>query len=102
MEKNWYEQEDLGLKLNWEWLDKLIDFTKYLVKIHHPDNQVSLEMFSREPGDMLFSIMDNEMAYLAIHDHPEELKELLKRLAIIHIEWSEKQLEAISRLEKGY
>ena len=99
---NWYEEENLGLKPNWQWLEKLTEFTAYLVKAHHPRCAVGLEMFSRGPGDILLTTMGAERAYLAVYDHPDELRILLDKFADIHIKWARAQLAVIPPLEGGY
>lgn len=102
IEKNWYKDKDLGLKLNWQWLDKLIQFILYLVKKYYPKRMISPDLIARGPGDILLSAMDFETAYTSMYDHPEELKKLISRLADIYIVWAEKQLEVIPEFEKGY
>ena len=99
---NWFEKEDYGLNPRSDWLDKLIEFTRYLVGKYYPSRMVSLEMFSRGPGDILLSVMDNETAYMSFFDHPGKIKDLLLGFADIHIKWSHSQLEEIPELEGGY
>lgn len=98
---NWFESENMGLKTNFKWLDKLLEFTDFLVDRYYPKRMVSLELFSRGPGDMLINIMGG-MAYLAMYDHPAEIKKLLLMLADIHIKWSREQLKRIPKLNNGY
>jgi len=102
MKSNWFQDVNLGVKPNWSWLDKLIEFTGFLVKKYFPSQMISLEYFSRGPADLLLSTMDNETAYISFFDHPEKLKELLMKFADIHIKWSESQLKAIPSFEGGY
>ena len=102
IESKWYERQDLGLAPNWQWLDKLKEFTAFLAGKYNPGRQVSLEMFSRGPGDMLVNCLGTENTYFAMYDRPEELKKLLSILADIHIKWSSEQLKLIPGLKGGY
>ena len=99
---DWFHEENMGLKPNKKWLAKLLEFTSYLVKKYHPRCAVTLEMFSRGPGDLLLNLMGTEKAYLAMYDHPDELKGLLSGLTDIHIEWAKAQLALIPRIKGGY
>jgi hypothetical protein len=101
IEGNWFEDENMGLKINYKWLDKLLEFTDFLVGKYSPRRMVSLEMFSRGPGDLLINSL-GERAYLEMYDHPAELKKLLSILADIHIKWSGEQLKRIPKLNNGY
>lgn len=100
--EGWTELEDYGIKYDYNWLEKLTEFTKYLVDKHYPTNMVSLEMFSRGPGDILLSAMDNEVAYTSMFDHPDNLKDILMDFADLHIRWSKAQLDVIPGFEGGY
>jgi len=99
---DWYLKDSLGLVPNWQWLDKLKEFTSFLVEKYFPQRFVSIEMFSRGPGDLLINTLGPEQAYFAMHDRPDELKELLLLLADIHIKWSYEQLELILTVNGGY
>lgn len=102
MGDEWWRQKDCGLVPNWDWLDKLLEFTDYLLSVHGHNRMVSLEMFSRGPGDMLINALGAERTYLGMYDHPKELLELMLKLADIHVTWSSRQLERIPRFNDGY
>ncbi|MBM3713150.1 MAG: hypothetical protein FJW56_06910 [Actinobacteria bacterium] len=102
IKNDWYQKENLGLIPNWHWLDKLKEFTSFLVDRYSVSRVISLEMFSRGPGDMLVNCLGTERTYFAMHDRPQELKKLLLMLADIHIKWSYEQLKIIPSLYNGY
>jgi hypothetical protein len=99
---DWFSQESFGLKPNRQWLAKLLEFTSYLIAKHHPQCAVTLEMFSRGPGDLLLNVMGAERAYVEMYDHPQEVRGLLARIATLHIEWAKDQLTLIPPLAGGY
>jgi hypothetical protein len=102
LDDEWWKQEDFGLKPNWDWLSKLLEFTDYLLSVYGHNRMVSLEMFSRGPGDLLINVLGAERSYLSMYDHPKELLELFLKLADIHVSWSSEQLKRIPRYYNGY
>jgi len=100
--KGWQDMEDYGVDYNYKWLEKLTEFTAYLTDKYFPSRMISLEMFSRGPGDILLSVMDNEVAFTSLFDYPEDLKKLIMQFADLHIKWSEAQLGIISSFKGGY
>lgn len=100
--ENWFKDENLGLNIKYQWMDKLLQFISYLVKKYYPRRMISTDLIARGPGDLLLGAMDNRIAYTAMYDHPVELKKLISKLADIYILWSKKQLEVIPKFDGGY
>ncbi len=102
MDGEWFKKKDLGFRPQEAWLCKLLDFVLYMVNTYQSEAVPTMDMISRGVGDLMVNLMGAEVAYTALYDHPDELKELLSRITDIHIEWAKKQLEIIPRVKEGY
>lgn len=100
---DWYAQPNQGLRPRLEWLDKLLEFTGYIVEQHYPDRCIpTTDLIARGPGDLLLHILGPERMYLSLYDHPEEVKLLLEQITDLYIQWGMRQLEIIPRFHGGY
>jgi hypothetical protein len=99
---DWYEREDLGLMPRLEWLDKLLEFTRYIIDHWHPDQCIPCpDMIGRGPGDLLNGLFGPEQFYLAMYEHPEELKRLIDKVADIYIMWARAQFAILPKFHGG-
>ncbi|MBI2940861.1 MAG: hypothetical protein HYY04_10530 [Chloroflexi bacterium] len=101
--EDWYQQDDLGLTPRMEWLDKLLEFVRYLVRRQHEhDYLTTVDMIARGVGDLSVNMLGPERLYVGLHDHPAEVKRLLTWIADIHIEWANAQWEITPPVFGGY
>ena len=100
---DWHARADLGFAPCLEWLDKLLEFLEYLVKNYYPHSCVPCpDMIARGPGDLCLAVMGAEKFYVAMYDHPDELRELLHRITDIYIRWGRAQIPLLPRIKGGY
>jgi len=100
---NWHQLENQGFAPRLEWLDKLLDFIRYVVNNWCPDCCVATtDLIARGPGDLLLHILGSENIYLSFYDHPQETKLLLDQITDLYIRWGQAQLEVIPRTHGGY
>lgn len=100
---NWHELPNQGFAPRLEWLDKLLEFTTYIVDHYHPDLCIpTTDLIARGPGDLLLHILGPERIYLSFYDHPEETKLLLDQITELYIQWGKVQLGSIPRFHGGY
>jgi hypothetical protein len=102
LDDDWNKQKNYGFAPNNDWLDKLLEFTTYLVKKYNSDYPVSLDFTGRGVGDMAAGLMGQENYYCCFYDCPEDMKKLFMMLADIHVKWAKSQLELIPEMDGGY
>jgi hypothetical protein len=103
VDDDWYKLPNQGFTPSMEWLDKLLEFTQYIVDHYHPDCGIATtDLIARGPGDLLLHILGPERMYLGLHDHPKEIKLLLERITDTYVLWGRKQLEVIPKVYGGY
>jgi len=102
LDKNWYKKENLDIPINKKWLDKLLDFTRYLVNHSGSKYVVTQDLIARGPGDLLAGILGSQNMLFAMYDYPKKIKQLLSRLTDIYIEWAQAQFDLIPKFHGGY
>jgi hypothetical protein len=99
---NTYERpEEIELKANNPWLERLLEFTDWLVKLSDGRFPISTSLM-RGPLDLLVALRGAERTVLDIFDYPQELDEILHRLTDIWVEVAHAQLARIPAFERGY
>jgi hypothetical protein len=97
-----YERRDeIELKPGDAWLERLLEFTDWLVDASDGRFPVSVSLM-RGPLDLLSAIRGPERMCLDLFDYPEELDSILNRLTDIWIEVAHAQLARIPAFEGGY
>jgi hypothetical protein len=100
---DWHARPDQGFAPRLEWLDKLLEFLRYIVSEFSPSRCLAApDMIARGPGDLLVAMLGTERCYLELYDHPDEIARLLERITDLYIEWGKTQLEVIPRFMGGY
>jgi len=83
------------------WLEKLLEFTEYLVRI--AKNRLPVNIFiMRGITDLLSAMMGPETLGLELYDHPEMLKKWASLLAELWIKVIKEQLKIIPRFHNHY
>jgi len=95
------EEMNYRLKVNEKWLDKLLEFTSFLISLSQGRIPVVQPLF-RGPIDMAASALGSDKLCIAIYKHPERLKDLLNFCAEVFIDALQKQLRLIPKFEEGY
>jgi hypothetical protein len=101
LDNRWHERSNEKILMDERWLDKLLEFTDYIVEHFHPYYLVN-PGYQRGPGDLLYNIMRTENMITGMHTHPKEMKDLLSRLTDIFIQVTKAQLNATPKFEDGY
>ena len=103
LEDGWHELPNQGFAPRMEWLDKLLEFTHYIVESYYPDKCIpTTDNIARGPGDLLLHVLGPDRTYLSLYDHPEEVKLLLEQITDLYIRWGKAQLEVIPTFHSGY
>ena len=90
-----------GLSLDRAWLDKLVEFTQWLVRLSDGRFPVSLSLM-RGPADLLAAVRGTEQAIYDLIDFPEKVDRLLQFLTDLWIEAAQAQRAHIPRFADGY
>ena len=103
VDDDWYRRPNQAFAPRPDWLDKLLEFTSYIVDHYYPDRCIpTTDLIARGPGDLLLHILGADRMYLGFYDHPDEMKLLLNQITDIYIRWGQAQLEIIPKVYGGY
>jgi hypothetical protein len=103
LDDDWYELPRQGFAPRLDWLDKLLEFTQFIVDRYYPERCIpTTDLIARGPGDLLLHSLGPERLYLGLYDHPHEMKLLLDQITDIYIRWGQAQLEIIPKFHGGY
>jgi len=94
-------KERITVTKSQEWIDKLVDFTTFLVRSVFP-GYLATQTLMRGPGDLLSAIMGVENMCIGIYMFPQETRDILSKLTDVLIEAASTQLKAIPRFHGGY
>ena len=100
--KNWFELENFGFSPSQEWMDRLLDFTDYIVKNYSDRCVPSLDMIARGIADLALNLLGGDRYFFEFSDHPDALKRLLAPLCDLHINWAKRQMQRIPKFHGGY
>ena len=92
---------DSYLKINNEWLEKLFEFTSFLIDLSQGRLPVVQPLF-RGPIDMAASAVGSDRLCVAVYKYPDSLKNLLSFCAKVFIDALEQQLRLIPKFHDGY
>ena len=103
--KHWldsYEQLDqTGLQPDPNWLEKLAEFTQWLVRLSDGRFPVALSLM-RGPADLLSAVRGAEYAIYDLYDVPGRVEGLLNLLTDLWIEAAQAQMAQIPKFADGY
>jgi hypothetical protein len=103
LETDWHVQPDLGFRPRLAWLDKLLEFTQFIVDHYYPVECLPVQdVVVRGPGDLCVNVAGTEKFYYNLFDHPREVKLLLGQITELYIYWASSQLERIPQFHGGY
>ena len=86
-----------------DWLDKLIEFVKYVVDRFYPERCLPApDMISRGIGDLCVNAFGPDRFYLELVDHPNELRLLLRQITDVYLRWNQAQQEAMPQFQGDY
>jgi len=94
-------KEKVTVARSQEWIDKLVDFTTFLVRNVFPEYLVTQPLM-RGPGDLLSAIMGVENMCIGMYMFPDTTRDLLSKLTDVLIEAASTQLKAIPEFNGGY
>jgi len=92
---------DSQLKVNNEWLEKLLEFTSVLIDLSRGNLPVVQPLF-RGPIDMTASAVGSDRLCIAIYKYSDLLKGLLSFCAKVFIDALNDQLRLIPKFQNGY
>jgi hypothetical protein len=88
--------------INYKWLKKLIEVTKYLVKNFYDSYFVTQLSVTRGPIDMLDALIGTKRMVVAMHTQSQLISRVLRIFADVFIKVVKAQLEIIPTFNKGY
>jgi hypothetical protein len=99
----WHELENQGFAPRLEWLDRLLEFSRYVVDRYYPAQCIpSLDQSARGPGDLVTQVLGAERSYFALYDHPREMSLLIDQITDLYIHWARAQHDVIPQVAGGY
>ncbi len=92
---------DSGLEPDVGWLQKLLDFVRWLVKLSAGRFPVALSLM-RGPADLLAAMRGAERSVYDLYDRPEMLKAILQMITDLWIDVARAQMACIPEFAGGY
>ena len=103
--KHWLDDfaqiEETGLPIDRAWLEKLVEFTQWLVQLSDGRFPVALSLM-RGPADLLSAVRGAEKAIYDLYDFPAEVGHLLEQLTDLWVEVAHAQMAHIPAFAGGY
>ena len=100
---DWFRNTEKNFAPRLQWLDKLLEFLRYIVDHYCPDQCLpTIDPTARGPGDLLLHVLTPERMFYGFYDHPSELKILLSLITDYYIRWAEEQLACIPAYQGGF
>jgi len=93
-------KERIEIARSQAWIDKLVDFTAYLVHGLFPGYLVT-QTLMRGPTDLLNAIMGVENMCIGMYMFPQEMRDILSKLTDVLVEAASTQLKAIPKFDGG-
>ena len=97
---DWWTK-DMDVEINKEWLDLLVDMTKYCVDKFSGPFIITQTSVMRGPLDVMAALVGDKNVVVAMYKHPKEYHKLMTRLTDIIIMAMKAQNEVIPRFRGG-
>ena len=97
---DWFARNE-DIHLRQEWIETLVDFTKYLVRVFGNRFAVT-QTGMRGPSDLLSAVLGYEGAVKAMYRNPQEVRLLLERLSAVFLDVAKAQLNVIPKYCGGH
>lgn len=94
-------EENGGFTENIAWLEKLLEFTRWLVKLSAGRFPIAVSLL-RGPADLLAAMRGAQQGVLDLIDHPDSVQYLLNVVTEQWIEVAQAQLQEIPMFADGY
>ena len=98
---DWWSK-DIEVQIDQDWLDLLIEATKYCVEKFSSHFVIAQTPIMRGPVDIMAALVGDKGVIVGMYKHPEETRKLLDRLAEICITVMQAQNEMIPSFGGGY
>lgn len=92
--------DEVGLKPNSAWLEVLVEFTRWLVKLSDGRFPVAVSLM-RGPADLLAAMRGAQTSVYDLFDYPDQVERILNALTDIWIEVAQAQLAHIPKFADG-
>lgn len=99
--EDWWEK-DLEVEIDQDWLDLLVEATKYCVEKFYGPFVIAQTSIMRGPIDVMAALVGDKGVIVGMYKQPEETKRLLNKLTKICIEVMEAQNKVIPSFHGGY